>query len=102
MARLEISEYDGHDKVPSMAKVTLSRRNVLALLHKLDMAGSARRLENTCVYVEGDHTEELRLVLCVEDDDEHYADERRLGSAPGRMVPATESFIRDRESKNTE
>lgn len=101
MARLEIGPYDGPDTYymdrewwPSQAKVTLSRRNLLALLHKLDMPDSARRLENNVVFVEGEHTEDMILILCCcEDDAEHYADARRHGALPGEMHPDTETFI---------
>lgn len=66
--------------------VVVSRRNVLALLHKLDMEGSARTL------VKDDPTG--RLILQVEDDQEHYA--TRPEGAPGEMHPATETFIQSR------
>ncbi len=58
--------------------VTLSRKNLLAGLHKLEMPGSARTL------VSGDG----RLVLSFEADDEHYA-----ARPAGRMHRDTEAFI---------
>lgn len=60
------------------ATVTLSRRNLLAGLHKLDMPNSARTI------ISGDD----RLILKFEDNDEHYGDRR-----PGVMYPDTEEFI---------
>lgn len=97
MARLEIGPYDGPGPHTLQAKVTLSRRNILALLHKLDMQGSHRRLENTMVFIESEYSDNLMLVLCCEEDDEHYDDDRRLANQgiPGRMHPETETFIRE-------
>lgn len=98
MARLEISNEPDVRRVT----VTLSRRNVLALLHKLDFPGSARTLENTDCYEDGAQTpwfpgEEADtalprtlLVLRCEDDPEHYGS-RPVG--PGVMHPATERFV---------
>jgi hypothetical protein len=96
MAKLEITDYDGVLPTPTMmAKVTLSQRNLLALLHKLDMPGSARRLENNVVYLDGELSDSTILVLCCENDDEHYADPARLGGPPGEMHPDTEEFVRN-------
>jgi hypothetical protein len=104
MARLEMFNMATDRRVV----VTLSRRNLLALLHKLDMPGSARQIESNHSYEDGILTpfgvaEALgakmpptTLVLRVEDDDEHYANR----PAPGSMRPATESFIRDRGDKS--
>lgn len=61
------------------ALVVLSKRNLLAGLHKLEMPGSARTITS------GDD----RLILKFETDEEHYADR---GPA-GRMHPQTEEFI---------
>ncbi len=63
--------------------VTLSRRNLLALLAKLDEPDSMRTILRDC----GD----LRLVLRAEDDAVHYADRE-----PGPMTPTTEAGIRRR------
>ncbi len=100
MARLHIMNFEGERRV----EVTLSRRNLLALLHKLDMPGSTRQLENTDCYEDGVPTSSslgedqapppaTTLVLRCEDDDEHYA-RRALG--PGFMHPDTERFVRER------
>ena len=61
-------------------EVTLSRRNLLALLHKLDWKGSARTIQK---YQDG-----LVLSIVAEDDYEHYGD----GEA-GVMHDETEQFI---------
>lgn len=98
MARLHIMNFEGERRV----EVTLSRRNLLALLQKLDMPGSTRQLENGDCYEDGVQTpvssDEQRLlspttlVLRCEDDDEHYA-KRVLG--PGVMHPDTEQFVQE-------
>ena len=100
MARLHIMNFESERRV----EVTLSRRNLLALLHKLDMPGSTRQLENTDCYEDGiqispslgqDPTPfpPTTLVLGCEDDDEHYA-RRALG--PGVVHPDTEQFVQNR------
>lgn len=66
---------------PSGIEVTLSRRNILALLHKLDWEGSARTIQKEC-------GNGMILTLVAEEDDEHYD-----GNEPGVMHTATESFI---------
>jgi hypothetical protein len=97
MARLEIFNLRQGRRVV----VTLSRRNLLALLHKIDMPGSARQIKNNDCYEDGIQTpyycgEEVTiglpttLVLRSEDDDEHYA---ARPAPPGPMHPATEAFI---------
>jgi hypothetical protein len=99
MARLHIMNFERERRV----EVTLSRRNLLALLHKLDMPGSTRQLENTDCYEDGVQTPfspgddetppPTTLVLRCEDDNEHYA-RRALG--PGVMHPDTEQFVQNR------
>ena len=98
MARLEIV----NTARERLVVVTLSRRNLLALLHKLEMPGSSRQLENNDCYEDGVQTpwypgEEEQtdlprttLVLCCEDDEEHYG-QRTFG--PGAMHPETEQFV---------
>lgn len=99
MARLHIMNFERERRV----EVTLSRRNLLALLQKLDMPGSTRQLENNDCYEDGvqmslspDEGQTLpsptTLVLRCEDDDEHYA-KRALG--PGVMHPDTEQFVQE-------
>lgn len=98
MAKLELQDYDGpgrgFDPQTRQAKVTLSKRNLLTLLHKLEMPGSARRIENNVVYVDGELNDEIMLVLCCEDDETHYADPDRLGGPAGRMHPESEAYVR--------
>jgi hypothetical protein len=68
--------------------VRLSRRNVLALLSKLDQPGSARVLVQQGAYVCGVLQEELVLVVHVEPDELH------AGRCPsGAMSPETEAFV---------
>lgn len=98
MARLHVMNLEGERRV----EVVLSRRNLLALLHKLDMPGSARQLENNDCWEDGRQTpyypgEELGndlprtvLILRCEDDDEHYG---KRDAGPGVMHPETEAFV---------
>lgn len=100
MARLHIMNFEGGRRV----EVTLSRRNLLTLLHKLDMPGSARQIENNDCFEDGAQTpwypgEEAgsllprtTLVLRCEDDAEHYG---RRPAGPGLMHPATEQFVQE-------
>lgn len=100
MARLHIMNLEGERRV----EVTLSRRNLLALLHKLDMPGSARQIENNDCFEDGVQTpwypgekqlsglSRTTLVLRSEDDDEHYA---KRAAGPGLMHPETERFVRE-------
>jgi hypothetical protein len=81
MARCEIVE-------GRIVVVTLSRRNLAALTHKLDWPGSFRTIVNRDVHRDGAHAPEMALVLRCEDDDEHYARRRA-----GLMHPDTEEFI---------
>jgi len=102
MARLHIMNFDEGRRV----EVTLSRRNLLALLHKLDLPGSTRQLENKYCYEDGVETPLLpdpdtpdglpptTLVLRCEDDEEHYTN-RSFG--PGLMHPATEQFVQEHD-----
>lgn len=76
-----------HHREHATCEVTLSRRNLLALLQKLDMEGSARTLTS-------DHCPPgLELVVRAEDDQEHYSDRVE---PPGPIHPSTEAFIRVR------
>jgi hypothetical protein len=88
MARLRLRL--GEDGLPHVALVTLSRRNLLALLHKLDMPGSARMLENTDVEIDGRYAEGFHFVIHAEDDPEHY---RARIEPPGPLHPQTELFV---------
>jgi hypothetical protein len=64
--------------------ITLSRRNLLSFLHKLDKPGSARTLVGGT-----DRCGDSIVIIRAENDDEHYA-----GSQAGPMTPDTEAFIR--------
>lgn len=67
--------------------VTLSRRNLLTLLHKLDKPGSARELMLfSPIYG--------ALSVKAEEDAEHYADR-----TPGPMTEDTEAFIAARQAQ---
>src|ERR1700704_4057384 len=98
MARLHIMNFANERRI----EVVLSRRNLLTLLHKLDMPGSMRQIENNDCWEDAIQTpwypgEErdtglprTLLVLRCEDDDEHYA---KRAAGPGPMHPATERFL---------
>jgi len=66
-----------------MIEITLSRRNLLSLLHKLEMPGSAR----TIVKYSEDGEE---VYVIAETDEIVYADR-----PPGNMHPETEQFVQD-------
>jgi len=65
--------------------LTLSKRNLLTLLHKLEMPGSQRTIIKP--------TPEGRAIVSVISDEEAYRNR-----APGEMHPDTETFIRDVET----
>lgn len=93
MAKTEITVAEDR---PIAVKVTLSRRNLLALLHKLDMEGSQRTIQNNDTYVNGKSEPYVLLTLTAEDDEVHYG--KRIekygeASGPGMMHPDTEAFI---------
>jgi hypothetical protein len=62
-------------------EVTLSRRNLLALLHKLDWEGSERTIQKLA-------DDGMILTVVAEDNGEHYGD-----GAAGTMHDETERFI---------
>lgn len=70
--------------------VVLSRRNLFALLHKLEMPGSARTLLCGDNPIDGKPTSDVVLVVHAEDDEPHYA--TRI-APPGPMHPATECAL---------
>jgi hypothetical protein len=80
-------------------EVTLSRHNLLALLHKLDTPGSKRAIINPDSWEGRTHTPwpgesalpPTLLVLRCEENLEHYA--LRL-QAPGEVHATTETFVR--------
>jgi hypothetical protein len=64
-------------------KITLSRRNLLSLLHKLEMRDSARTIVK---YTDCEFP--WKVYITAAPDEEVYAD--RL---PGEMHPETEAFV---------
>jgi hypothetical protein len=84
MARLDL------DPERQTVTVTLSRRNLLSLLHKLDWPESARTIVNGDCYRRGRPVDDVLLVLRAEDDAEHYG---RRSDPPGLMHPDTEKSI---------
>lgn len=66
-------------------EVTLSRRNLLALLLKLD--GYPK--DSACTIYTDIDTDGYILVVKAEEDDKHYADR----PAPGTMHPDTEKVL---------
>ena len=96
--RLDVKNYDGpHEEVAGwpQVEVTLSRRNLLALLHKVDMPGSARRIESRDSTVMGRAAEVVLVVRC-EGDEEHYdGPRRRARGKRGRMHRYTEAFVQE-------
>jgi len=63
-------------------RIVLSRRNLLSLLHKLEMKDSARTIIK---YTDSDEP----LLVSSMDDNEYY------DRAPGQMHPETEAFVED-------
>lgn len=66
-----------------LVRVTLSKRNLLSLLTKLDMQGSHR----TIFTLDNPHAV---LVVTAETDEQHYGDREY---PPGEMHPQTEADI---------
>jgi hypothetical protein len=89
MARLRL-RLDSNGR-PYAAVVTLSRRNLLSLLHKLDLPGSFRAITNTDVEIDGAFAPAFSFGIAAEDDGEHYA---KRDDPPGPMHPQTEAFVR--------
>jgi hypothetical protein len=75
--------------------VTLSKRNLLALLHKVDQDWSAKTLTNDMVFVHGELTPvgDVLFAIHCEPDEEHYGHEARKGAPAGTMIGSTEQFI---------
>ena len=67
---------------PGEVRVTLSKRNLLALLDKLSWEQSARTIVR-------DQEDGTLLVVTAETDEEHYIDR-----SPGIMHPRTEAALR--------
>jgi hypothetical protein len=73
--KLRTFELDGITQV----EVTLSRRNLRALIAKLGDSDSKRTIVR-------DEDNGMRLIVCSEPDDEHYGER-----PPGMMAPWTEA-----------
>lgn len=73
----------------SAVLVTLSQRNLLALLAKVSDPFSARMLATGNAYRDGEEINDISLIVRCEPDTTHYAD--RL--PPGPMRPAIEALI---------
>lgn len=69
-----------------LVRVTLSKRNLLTLLTKLDHDWSAKS-----IYLDAEKPGGKKLLLVAESDDEHYANR----AAPGVMHPQTEEDIKN-------
>lgn len=87
--RVDLEVRDGRTRVC----VVLSRRNLLALMQKLSMPGSARTLFSTNGYRDGEMVEDIDLVVSAEDDESHYSSRDFL---PGAMHPVTDAVPRGR------
>jgi len=71
-----------------MKIVRLSERNLLSLLHKLVMPGSARKIIKWSEDQPGEPSEQVAIRVAT--DDEVYGERR-----PGEMHESTENFIRE-------
>lgn len=79
---------------PQGIVVTLSKRNLLALLHKVDDPNSARTIESYNAYDEDGNQMTMGdsyFAVVAEPDADHYADRKPF--EVGTMHPATEDFI---------
>jgi hypothetical protein len=88
-ADLHIGSVEG-----SLLLVTLSRRNLLALLAKLDEPASWRTIVGGYVYCDEELFDGVRLAVRAEPDELHYADRE----PPGPMLPSTEAAVRRLEA----
>jgi hypothetical protein len=87
MARIQLSSV-----VPNRMIVTLSRRNLLTLLHRLDVPGEIRGRDSYLDGVPIDFT----VILRAEEDEPHYA--RRIAmfgesAAAGSLRDHTKAFV---------
>ena len=94
MARLQLTNLEiieDLDEKP-LVQVVLSKRNLLALLHKVDQDWSQKTITNDYIYVNGEllPPEVVDFVIIAEPDEEHYADR---DAPPGPMIDRTEAFI---------
>ena len=82
--------------------VTLSRRNLLACLAKLEEPGSFRMITGRYVYVNGELIDELTLVLRAQPDDEHYQGREPAGPMAATTERRLEELAESRPSANVE
>lgn len=81
---------------PGVFEVVLSRRNLLALLTKLEIPESERTL------AVGSHFKPdgvLAVTIRAEDDEAHYSSPLRKGVPAGPLHPATEVLMPDVEER---
>lgn len=69
--------------------VTLSRRNLLTLLHKLERGRSACTLVSGNAYRDQVEIDDMQLVVTAEPDERHYADRE----PPGTVHPLEEAYL---------
>ncbi len=86
MARIRLVSCDDD---PTTVVVTLSERNLLALLTKLYTPCSAAAI------IAGDVPPGMQAVVNAESDEAHYGAESREEVAPGAMLPLSESIVRE-------
>lgn len=91
MARLDITN--------GLVTVTLSRRNLLALTHLLDVGHRYRVIANGDCYRHGQPVRDIILILRPEEDEPHYA---RRAEAAGQMRPDAEPYIAKSQQPPTE
>lgn len=73
----------------SAVVVTLSRRNLLTLLHKLERGTSACTLVSGNAYRDRVEVDDVQLVVTAERDELHYAHR----DAPGTVHPLEETYL---------
>lgn len=88
--RLEIETSENNQQI---VRVILSRRNLMALLDKLDWNDSACTIFGShSIFVDGvkQESNHISLFVSAENNDDHYVNREH----PGVMHPATEATIR--------
>lgn len=81
---------DARGGVPAFFKVTLSRRNLLALLAKLEIPGSHCAIDSENAFLDGAPLEGVVFRVISEPDEVHYRDR----PPPGPMHPLTEQVMK--------
>lgn len=88
-------------RIDKYGRIVLSRRNLLTLLHKLDVEGSNRTITKTfraemghgCSLCHKFHEHDHLIFVSSESDEEHY---KHTELPPGKMTPDTEEYIKER------